>query len=493
MIITLQQMILIIFFTWHYALRCGYISDDHAAVETRTDIIPDQERENMKKIHRDPYWVRVFNDGIVMFYLTRLFWRLGFKKIPFAWHLFSLLLHITNACLLVLILTPIFGKQIAMATALFWAVNPMLNQNTVWISGRPYMIGVFFALLAILFWQNPFIVILCYALAVITNLSIAFTPILILMMHSATWQAKLYMLIMFIGAAPFIIWKFNKRFTKALVIDRENFKLKARKLNTFSRIVAYYVWTLFVPVRMGWYHQAGFRYNDRWEKFNIWTLIGVCLIGFLIFKRLPGVWFLLGILPNSNLYATNSFLQDRYLYFCSVGIALIVAPLLVQYPVLFYCVMTFYITRSYMYSRHLINDEAMYRENWRNHPNSDYAINNLSYFLIQQHRYDEARVVVMQGISINRLNKMLWYNLGVTWAAQGNFGSDEGKFRFLRAIDCWKMALQIEPRWAKPAEDLKKLIKILVDNKVLTLEKNDAAPGGMTISMPTIVGVKEET
>jgi tetratricopeptide (TPR) repeat protein len=486
MLITIQHMAFLIFFTWHYALRCGYISDDHATVETRTDIIPEAERTPKK----EPYWIKVFNDGIVMYYLTRIFWRLGFKKIPFVWHLFSLLLHIANACLLVFILEPIFGRQLALVAVLFWAVNPMLSQNTVWISGRPYVIAMFFSMLAMLFWQNPIIVILCYMLAVITNISITFVPILLLIMHPATWQANLYILIMIVAAAPFIIWKFNKRFTKGLVIDRENFKFKLRKFNTFSRIIAYYVWTLFVPVRMGWYHQAGFRYNDKWEKFNIWTLAGFFLIGFLIFQRLPGLWFLLGILPNSNLYATNSFLQDRYLYFCSIGIALIIAPFLLQYPILFYCVMTFYITRSYMYSRHLINDEMMYRENWRNHPNSDYAINNLSFFLIQQRRYDEARVVIMQGISVNKSNKMLWYNLGVTWAAQGNFSSDEGKFRFLRAIDCWKMALQIEPRWAKPAEDLKKLIKILVDNKVLTPSKDEAIPG-MSITLPAIVGEEE--
>jgi Tfp pilus assembly protein PilF len=153
--------------------------------------------------------------------------------------------------------------------------------------------------------------------------------------------------------------------------------------------------------------------------------------------------------------------------------------------------MSFYITRAYMYSRHLINDEEMYRENWRNHPNSDYAINNLSYFLIQQQRFDEARVVIMRGLAIDKTNKMLWYNLGVSWAAQGHFNNDEGKFRFLRALDCWKTALQIEPRWNRPAEDLKKLVKILVENKVLTLDQKEAADPtkGMTITLPNIIGL----
>jgi hypothetical protein len=53
------------------------------------------------------------------------------------------------------------------------------------------------------------------------------------------------------------------------------------------------------------------------------------------------------------------------------------------------------------------------------------------------------------------------------------------------------MCLQIEPRWTKPAEDLKKLIALLVEHKVLTLEKNESAPHGLSVSVPNIIGMKE--
>lgn len=472
---------------WHYSLFCGFISDDHAAVEQRKDIIPDEE----KKDRGESFWVKRFNDGIIMFYMNRLFWKLGFTKIPFPWHLFSLVLHLVNTYLLYYLLVPIFGAEMSLYAVAFWAVNPMLNQNVVWISGRPYLIGTFLALTAMTLWGNPFIYITFYTLAVITNIAIFFTPILTWVMHPNTWQTNTEMISLFLIALPILVWKFNKRFTKGLVLDRDNFRFKLRKFNTFARMVAYYCWCLIVPARMGWYHQAGFRYNHKWEKFNYQTLIGYWIIYAMIFIfKLPGWWFLLGLLPVSNIYATNSFLQDRYLYFASIGFALILAPLFVAYPLVFYCAMTFYISRAYSYSRHLKDDEALYRENWRNHPRSDHAINNLSFFLIQQKRYDEARVVIEQGLVINRLNKMLWYNLGLTWAVQGNFANDEQKFRFIKALDCWKMCLQIEPRWSKPAEDIKKLVQLLVDKKVITLEKSDSAHG-LSISIPNVKGMKE--
>lgn len=471
------------FLAWHYALFCGYISDDHAAVAQRQDIIPDSE-----KVDRgESFWVKRFNDGIVMFYHTRIMWALGFKNMPFFWHAFSLIVHLLNVYLLQMFLEPIIGHQASLYASAFWGVNPMLNQNVVWISGRPYAFGLFFALIALNCWFNPLVFIPFYMLAVITNISIFFVPIIIFLIHQE-WQTKLYLLIMLLGAFPFLIWKFNKRFTKGLVIDRENFKFRPRKINVFAKMILYYTWTLFVPVRMGWYHQAGFRYNEKWEKFNYLTLVGyIMLIALVFYFKLPGWIFLFGLIPVSNIFATNSFLQDRYLYFASIGIAMIVSSFMNEW--IFIALMTFYITRTYMYSRHLKDDEKLYRENWRNHPKSDYAINNLSYFLIQQKRYEEARVVIERGLNIDQGNKMLWYNLGITHAAQGHFNNDEGKFKFIKALDCWKTCLRIEPRWTKPANDLKSLIKLLIEKKVLTLNQGES--NGASIDLPNLVGVKE--
>jgi len=484
--IDINIILIAVAFAWHYSLMCGYISDDHAAVARRKDIIPDTE-----KIDRgESFWVKLFNDGIILYYQSRLFWALGLTKIPFFWHLFSLCLHVANTYLLYLFLGQYFGYETALYACAFWAVNPMLNQNVVWISGRPYAIALLLTLLACISYQQPLIFIPLYLLAVITNISIFFMPVILLAMYPHDLMPKIYVLSMFVFAVPFVLWKFKMRFTNGLVIDRENFHIKWRKCNTFVRVALYYIYCLFFPNKMGWYHQAGFRYNEKWEKFNYITLTSYIIVGAMMYySLLPALWFLLGLFPLSNVLATNSFVQDRYTYFPSIGIALMVSPFLSAYPELFFCVMTFYITRTYMYSRNMKNDEMMYRENFRNHPKSDYAINNLSYFLIQQQRYDEARVFIEQGIAINRMNKMLWYNLGITWAATGHFNSDEGKFRFLRALECWKMALQIEPRWSKPANDLNKLVKILVSKGVMKV--SDDKESGEKITLPNINGLKE--
>jgi len=237
---------------------------------------------------------------------------------------------------------------------------------------------------------------------------------------------------------------------------------------------------------MGWYHDVGFGYNEKWDGFNIWAVIGYATIAFIMTQGFFGWWFLLGLLPQVNILVTNSYVQDRYLYFGSMGLALMTAPYLMQYPVLFVAIAAIFASKAYTYTRHMIDDEHLYRENWRNHKNADYAINNLSFFLIQNRRYEEARSYCQRALEMNKENKLVWYNLGVTYAATGNVNTEEGVQRFFRAMDCWKRALQIEPRWKKPAEDIQKIIKILMENKILTTDKNMALPGMPAIHTPIL-------
>jgi len=476
----IKLVLIVVFIAWHYALRCGFISDDHAVIEKRVDIIPDTE----KNPKTEKYWVKVFNDGIVMYYLNQIMFKLGGQHLAVLWHTLNLALHLTNCFLLYQVLIPIVGPYPAIVAVLIWGINPMLNQCVVWVSGRPYLIATTLMLLGMLYWTEPYILMPLYLLAVITNISIAVVPILLKLIYPEAWQTTAYVWFMFCAGIPFILWKFRRRFSNSLVLDRENFRFKKRRFNTIVRIIAYYIYGLISPVKMGMYHQAGFRYNKSWEKFNIWTLISWVVVILLLKSGIGGWWVIVGLLPNINLFSTNSFVQERYTYFGSIGLAIIIAPLLALYPHILIIVVAFYVTRSYMYSRWLVDDEAMYRENWRNHPKSDYAVNNLAFFLIRQNRFEEARVIIHRGISLNNNNKMLWYNLGVTWVSQGDFRDEAGKLKFLRALECWKKALQIEPRWAKPAEDIQRLVKILVDNKVLTKDINESNKEAPMIDLP---------
>ena len=79
--INIELILWVVFGCWHYSLFCGYISDDHAAVAQRKDIIPDDE----KKDRGESFWVKRFNDGIVMFYMNQILWKLGCRNIPFGY------------------------------------------------------------------------------------------------------------------------------------------------------------------------------------------------------------------------------------------------------------------------------------------------------------------------------------------------------------------------------------------------------------------------
>ena len=464
--------------TWHYVLFCGFVSDDHAVIEARKDIIPDAEKIDKG----EPYWIKVFNDGVVLFYLNKLV-KAIFGSNPFGWHLLSYTIHLVNTFLLYKVACGFVSEPMALLATLIWAVNPMQNQITGWCSGRPYGISAMIALAMMLLWQHPYLTLPLFVLGLITSVSIGFTPILLAVLHPQTWQGTFYIWLL-VACIPFVLWKFQKRFAQnALVLDRKNFHFRKRRFNNIVRIYMYYIATLIFPTKMGWYHDAGFGYNEKWDGFNIWALAGFVVVYFL-FQNPLGLWFLLGLLPQMNLFATNSYVQDRYIYFGSMGLAILLTPFIPE--VLYIAIVAIYISKSYTYSRHMINDEKLYAENWRNHPKADYAINNLSFFLIQDKRHEEARAFINRGLEINKDNKLLWYNLGVTWAATGNITTEEGVQRFFRAMECWKRALQIEPRWKKPLEDMQKLVKLLIDNKILTTDKSQSLPGMPAIHTPAM-------
>src|SRR3990167_5576373 len=128
--IPLEYILAISAITWHYALFCGFISDDHAAIAQRIDIIPDGEKNPVK----EKYWIKVLNDGVIMYYLNKIMRRI-FSTAPIGWHLFSFSMHILNTYLFYLVACQLVGVKMAGFAALLWTVNPMLNQVVAWCSG----------------------------------------------------------------------------------------------------------------------------------------------------------------------------------------------------------------------------------------------------------------------------------------------------------------------------------------------------------------------
>jgi len=51
--------------------------------------------------------------------------------------------------------------------------------------------------------------------------------------------------------------------------------------------------------------------------------------------------------------------------------------------------------------------------------------------------------------------------------------------------------LELEPRWRRPAEDLKKLIDLLIEKKVITTDAKDSAEGAPMITIPGMGDMKK--
>ena len=112
--------------------------------------------ENLKTVFTEFYVAQYspFNSVIYMV-IYAIF---GYS--PAAFHLYPLLLHISNSCLVLLFIQRLFGKntnadtvrRVAFITALLFAVHPLQVESIAWISASKIPLYTFFTLLAMITW-----------------------------------------------------------------------------------------------------------------------------------------------------------------------------------------------------------------------------------------------------------------------------------------------------------------------------------------------------
>jgi len=88
-----------------------------------------------------------------------LFWaslgldRLVWGTTPFGYHLTNLLLHMANACLLYRLLSTLLSRPlVASAISLLWALHPIQTEAVAWVSGRVVIVATLFLLIGLVTW-----------------------------------------------------------------------------------------------------------------------------------------------------------------------------------------------------------------------------------------------------------------------------------------------------------------------------------------------------
>lgn len=291
-----------------------------------------------------------------------------FNLSPLAFHLSSLLLHIFNVIWVYLLVELIQkNKMSAMIAALVFACHPVLTEAVNCISYNEDLFATFFYLLGLVFYikatakDNPsrfpifFFVLVSFFLALLSKEMAITLPVMILLYDvtlkesagtngfikqsvATIGKQKFY----YIGLALVALVYLALRF-KILVNPADSFSLSRAGL--LERILFLphhlfdYLKLVLIPLDLN--AEYSFAYPDRfWDFSNLFSLavvIAVIIGSFFIYKHSKGIffgvwWFIITLMPVSNLIEIHNPIAERYLYLPLVGFCMIIAILINEIP-----------------------------------------------------------------------------------------------------------------------------------------------------------------
>lgn len=287
---------------------------------------------------------RAWSGGFVEFFPLRdaLYWALvqAFKFDPLPFHLTSLILHLIASLLLWLFFVQLgLPERGAWFGALLFALHPVHIESVVWIAGMKDPMFTMFMLLGLCSWasyrQRPrpwkyALVLLGLICGFLVKSLIVVMPLIMLAMElllppRASWTTIAARLV-----GPFIIAGIF--FVQILLIGRANHSLLGPHGGSWMSHTVLVVWTQAKYLKQALLPTSYrliycFDPPTGWLDWRLWVGAAVLLaMGVLAYKwrREPlrlflGSFYVLAMLPVSNLVPFPAIMADRYLYAPTIG------------------------------------------------------------------------------------------------------------------------------------------------------------------------------
>ncbi len=363
-----------------------------------------------------------------------------------AFHAINLLLHATNAVLVLLIIRRLSGNLfVAGVTAALFAIHPIQTEAVLWASSRKDLLSGFFFLLGTLSylryrendWKKKYLwwSIVFYALGLLAKVSIIMLPMWLLCID---WLQKrplgkhvVIEKIPYFGLAAI--------FGVISVIGKSRILQSSGTLLNIllpSKSVAFYLEKFLWPTGLSVIYPYEGQSQQLVSEFALAVgLIAILVVILLILiirgrHRLPafllGTYFLL-LVPSFTTFWKNGFLyfaSDRYVYLASIGIFGLIALLLYRLKanlerrglsdvvtVVVGIVIIVLIPFTRMQSAVWKNTEALYRNVLVFYPNSVMALTNLGLELQHQGKLKEAREQYEKAIKLDPHSIHAYFNL----------------------------------------------------------------------------------
>ena len=421
------------------------------------------------------------------------------------YHLANIILHILVALCVYWLVNILFeDKVISVLTAVFFVVHPIHTTVVSYISTRAESLYLLFMLISFISYiksskaNNPIFYIIMlssYCLSLLSKENAIILPFLLLLYHF-TFKEKIRVKeFLPISAIAVIYIVLRLTVLRSFLSHLAYNEPLRQRIPGFFVAIAGYVRLLFLP--FGLHMEYGV------PLFNLTdprVILGLVILGAMIFcifksrktNRLIFFslsWFVVTLLPVSNLYPLNAYMSENWLYLPSIGLFLVLAGLLSPFfkkekirtsalvltscLLLFYSVLTvrqnqtwadpmLFYERTLKYAPDSSNVYAnlgslnanmgkkedaiaMFKKAIEINPDQDAAYSGLGVVYAKIGKREEAIAMLNKAIELNPNNAKAYYNLGIEY---------DNMKKIEEAIPMYKKALEINPDYADAYNNL---------------------------------------
>ncbi len=261
---------------------------------------------------------------------------------PFPFHIFQVMIHIINSCLIFLLFKKFFRQKLSLFLSLIFLIHPVNVEAISYISASQEVLFLLFGLLALFsmlrWYKTSFSIVVTGALLLLSLLAketgIAFLIMVPLYVYFFIQsRIKRYISLSIVIFFLFLWLRINignVHFTHFQTFPMYRLNVWQRLIN-IPEIVSFYIKNTLFPkdLAIGWNWTITTMSFSNFFLPLLLTLVGIFLVIFLGYslkatKRFKVylfflVWTVIGLLIHLQLYPLDMTVADRWLYFPLVG------------------------------------------------------------------------------------------------------------------------------------------------------------------------------
>jgi len=367
---------------------------------------------------------------------------------PFGYHVFQVLLHISNALLLFYFLRNFFqDRGRCFLITLIFLIHPIQVESVVYIAGLQEPLFMFFGLLTLnLFsFANGKFLFLAGPLLLLSLLSketgLIFLVLVPLYAYLFAHKGQIFSLFSSLGAL--IIYLFLRFGLAQLPIAEHNLTPINRlslleRLPTIPKIITHYFGHFFVPYNLSISEHwvvSSFNWSDFFLPLIICLALAYATFLLILWQEKHKIrnlyflaWFVLGLGLHLHFIPLDFTVSDRWFYLPIIGLTAFLVSFLPAQKIfgfkdrylILYLYLVFLLISSLTRIEKWQSGLTLYQNDIRLSPNSFDLTNNLGVELLRHGQIDEAQQYFLRSTQLAPYWWINFNNLGVTLENAGN-------------------------------------------------------------------------